>query len=61
MISLVEGPSEEARAIFQQLHDEGTPTMIVFTKRDIATPARAADVVAAVHQLEAMSGVSPGC
>ena len=60
VISLVEGPSGEAHAIFQQLHDEGTPTMIVFTKRDLVTPARASAVVSAVHQLAQVSGVSTG-
>lgn len=60
VISLVEGPSEEARAIFQLLHDEGTPTMIVFTKRDLVTAERAASVIASVRQLAEASGVSAG-
>ena len=59
VISLVEGPSEEARTIFQLLH-EGTPTMIVFTKRDLVTAERAASVIASVHQLAETSGVSAG-
>ena len=47
-------------AIFQLLHDEGTPTMIVFTKRDLVTAERAASVIASVHQLAETSGVSAG-
>lgn len=60
MISLLEGPSEEARMILQQLSHDAVPVMIVLTKRDLVSAARREEVKLQVASLASEFGVSLG-
>lgn len=60
MISLLEGPSEEARMILQQLSHDAVPVMIVLTKNDLVSAARREEVKSQVASLASEFGVSLG-
>ena len=60
MISLLEGPSEEARMILQQLSHDAVPVMIVLTKSDLVSAARREEVNLQVASLASEFGVSLG-
>ena len=60
MISLLEGPSEEARMILQQLSHDAVPVMIVLTKSDLVSAARREEVKSQVASLASEFGVSLG-
>lgn len=60
MISLLEGPSEEARMILQQLSHDAVPVMIVLTKSDLVSAERREEVKSQVASLASEFGVSLG-
>lgn len=51
VISLFEGPTEEAHTILQQLKENGVPVFLLFTKRDLVDPDREKEVIQQMQQL----------
>ncbi|CBK24525.2 uncharacterized protein [Blastocystis hominis] len=53
IVSLYEGPSEEARSIFQQMKENKTPVIVVFTKSDLVSNLRRESVKQSILELAA--------
>ena len=53
VVSLYEGPSEEARTIFQQMKENKTPVIVVFTKSDLVSEVRRESVKQSILELAA--------
>lgn len=51
VISLYEGPSDEAHHIFQQLKENGVPVFALFTKTDLVSEERRNQVITQISQL----------